>query len=171
MTDTPLNMLLNPPISEEAVRAALNGLLYTASARVKNPLEALVLVDMRLRDPLLPHSPQIRRYTLAEVLTDIITERLRGHRAALTLALPKPDDTREVVLMQIALDGATENIELIGWSWLYARYVRVDLSLMGEAFMQTAVTDERTLRRYQVHGVRRLTERLIALEHAARREG
>lgn len=164
-----LQPVLNPVISEHNVRTALKALLYTAAARTTNPLEFLSVVDERLEDPLQPHSPLIRRYTLNAVLADLITDQLRAHRVALHLALPTPAETLDQALYHIAADGKTDNPELISASWLYYHYIRVDLGITRQLFWTQVAADERTLRRYQAHGVRRLTERLIMLEYAARR--
>jgi hypothetical protein len=57
---------------------------------------------------------------------------------------------------------------LIGWSWLYYAYVRVELHLSAAQFCEVAHIDPRTLRRYQKRAMLRLTARLIAGEQQAR---
>ena len=65
-------------------------------------------------------------------------------------------------------DGLSMSPELIGWSWLYHHYVRIDLNIQAQAFCDVLHIDERTLRRYQQHSLKRLTNILIQREWSAR---
>jgi tetratricopeptide (TPR) repeat protein len=62
----------------------------------------------------------------------------------------------------------TGGADLIGWSWLYHRYVRVELNLTPDRFCDAAHIDARTLRRYQQRTIRQLTHKLIQAEWEAR---
>jgi hypothetical protein len=156
------------PIQPQAVRAALDTLLYSAAARRFTPLEHLWLVDAFLLDPDNALNPDERLLALQTVLVDIITQELNRHRAAVHRAPASLHDDFATTMEHIGLDARTENIELIAWGWLYCRCVRVDLHVTPQVFCASAHCDERTRRRYHSHGVRRLTERLIERERDAR---
>jgi hypothetical protein len=155
-------------INELSVRSALAAMVYSTTPPDTRTLEALRLVDVRLQNSPAPQGLHLRRYTLQLILTEIITNQLHAHRTVLGLPPPAQQDTYQTVVAQIARDGLTSNIELISWSWLYYRYVRVDLDIKWPVFSENVLAGDRTLRRYQQHGIRRLMERLITLEFEAR---
>jgi hypothetical protein len=132
-------------------------------------LENLWLIDQALLDPDHPPVEQGRTYELAIVLTDLIAHQLARHRRASGLSLPPDSPSRAEAFAQIALDGQTANIELMSWSWLYYRYVRVELGITLTDYETAAAVEPRTRRRYREHALRRLTQQLIARERAARR--
>lgn len=158
-----------PQITEENVRAALKTMVFANSEQTTQPLESLYLVEVRLNDFPHPRTPHMRRYVLQSVLTNVITEALCDHRKVLELTLPGPGDVYKAAMAQIEQDALTGNYELISWSCLYYRYVRVDLDIKPRQLTEKILTGDRMLRRYQQHGIRRLTERLIDLEYKARR--
>ncbi len=160
---------LDPLISPAAVQGALNTLLYTARARRSSPLESLWVIDQRLRDPDHPPAQDGRGVILASLLVELITAELAHHRRVNGLAVPDHTETRDEALAQIGRDGGAENVELLSWSWLYYRYVRVELSLTAGEFARAAHIDSRTRVRVRAHALRRLSERLIEREHEARR--
>ena len=155
-------------ISEANVRAALDSMIYSTVARRTSPLDQLWLVAAFLSAPEQPASPHNQRYALQTILVDLITAELTRHRAVVGLPTLVPDAPLETVIEQIARDAGDGNIERIGWSWLYHRYVRVDLNLSARDFCKYAHLDARTRQRYQNHAIRRLTERLIETEREAR---
>ena len=156
-------------ISEANVRAALDSMIYSTVARQTSPLERLWLVEAFLSAPEQPASPHNHRYALQTILVDLITAELTRHRAVVGLPALVADAPLPTVIEQIARDAGDGNIERIGWSWLYHRYVRVDLNLSARDFCKYAHLDARTRQRYQNHAIRRLTERLIEAEREARR--
>lgn len=155
-------------IDSMLVRAALDGLLYTVRGRTANPLENLWMIDQALLDPDHPPAQQGRAYELAVVLTDIITTQLTLHRSANALPPPKGAQSRSEAMHQIATDSKTGNIEFIGWSWLYYRYVRIELAISIGDYEDAAVIEPRIRRRYRDHALRRLSQRLIEWEKEAR---
>ncbi len=159
----------DPVIDVVAVRQALDGLLYSTRIRSTTSLENLWLVDQALLDPDHPSVGEGRAYELAIVLTDLIAHQLARHRRASGLPLPPDSPSRAEAFAQIALDGQTANIELMSWSWLYYRYVRVELGITLAEYEAAAAIEPRTRRRYREHALRRLTQQLIARERAARR--
>jgi hypothetical protein len=156
-------------ISQATVKAALNALLYTTTVCAPNPLLHLLLVDNLLRTPDTPPSPHNRELGLQTLLISSITTSYLKHRARLELSIPQESDGQNAVYEHIKQDIQTNNIELISWSWLYHRYVRVDINLTSQRFCQLGALDERTQRRYQNHAIRRLTEYLHTLEWEARK--
>ncbi len=159
-------------ITETSVRAALDSLLYNLNTRERSgPLCGLRLVEQLLLAHDAPDTALSRQMALAELLTGIITEIYQHHRRVQGLAAPLPDAPLDTAFAQIAADAAVDaaapNPELLGWGWLYYRYVRVDLALNRRQFAAAFGVEVRTLQRYARHGVRRLTERLIQREREA----
>ncbi len=153
----------------ETVQQALKSLRLGTPMVADTPLVGLKLVENILADKTFPVDEKGQVYAVFQLLTETITDGLSRHRAA--LGLQKPDITSTLANVQKAIeqDGRTENPELIGWSWLYYAYVRVDLHLSAPQFCQYAHLDPRTLRRYQQRAMLRLTIQLIADEQQARR--
>jgi hypothetical protein len=156
--------------SEAHVRAALHYLLYTTTSHRDNPIERLLVVDDILSSEAAPSEPTNRRLGVAYLLTDTITEVLMQYRNRVGISRAQDTDTIHNVAAQIARDANEDNVELMSWSWLYYRFVRVDLSISAKQFQEWVGIDERTLRRYQKHGIRRLTEALSSKERAVRRQ-
>ncbi len=156
-----------PFISTENVRAALEALLYTSAEKAPGPLQHLWLVDHYLANPNLPRIQHSRDFALSAILTALIFDELRTQRHNLGLQPFHPDMSAKHLLAALAADGAASP-ELIGWDWLYCRYVRVDLNISQRVFCSALHLDERTLRRYQQHAYKRVTEKLIQAERAAR---
>ena len=157
-----------PFISQENVRKALESLVYTSVPRSTTALEELLLVKLILSDPDLPAVNLEKEFAVHHLLTSIIMETLEQQRRNLdlpALQFPEPIHRAEEVL---AASARQQNPELIGWSILHYRYVCVDLNLSLDAISQIMQMDERTLRRYQSHAIRRLTEKLAAAEWEAR---
>lgn len=150
------------------MRAALEQLIYPASEKPPSPLLRLLLVDEFLSSPDLPAAASAREFALNHLLTTFITEALSGLRQMLNLAPPMMDAPLQSVLQQVATDTVAQSSELLAWDWLYCRYVRVELNITPDVFSQTIYVDERTLRRYQQQAIKRLTDRLITEEWAAR---
>jgi tetratricopeptide (TPR) repeat protein len=134
------------------------------------PLRAFALLEQRLADPSVVAGSAAADLTLLEWLNDEIVEGLRGQRAH--YHLPPPDVTMslERAVEALASDFRQGAAELEAWSLLFMRYVRVDLDLPWERLEAITGQDQRTLRRRQDRGLRRLMHRLIQHEQTARRE-
>jgi len=157
------------PISEAHIRAALDDLLYKVAVHRKpNPLEDLYLVDLVCAAPDFPDTPLKRQLAVADVLTALITEAYSHHRRVHGLEPLDSSSPLNHVHDQIAQDAAAQSPELRSWGWLYYRYVRIDLDITPRQFARLCCVDVRTLQRYAVHGMRRLTARLIFMEYQAR---
>jgi tetratricopeptide (TPR) repeat protein len=157
-----------PFISQDVVRAALDALLYTASGREASALDYLLLVDEFLINPDLPTSDQQREFATNTLLVGLITENLNAHLQGLSLPLCEGDETVFELGNRLVEASQSDNVELMGWFILYCRYVRVDLAIGPEQIEDLTHVEGRTIRRYQRHGVRRLTEHLIEREWIAR---
>lgn len=155
------------PISEKVVRTTLDRLLYTSVDRGESPLQYLLLVDEFLANPDLPDTPHKREFAIHHILTSLIIEGLAHHREVQGFDPPNENCTIGAAKAEIKRDTRTNNQELIGWTWLYYHYVRVDLNISAETFSEIALFDPRTLRRYQQNTLRRLTNRLYQLEWEA----
>ena len=154
-------------ISEKAVRESLDSLLYTSTDKGQSQLEKLMLIDEFLSNPDLPSTPHKREFAVHHILTSIIVDELVSHRKVYDFNAPQDKTTIKTAKDEIIQDTRTNNQELIGWSWLYYHYVRVDLNITPLEFSQLALVDRRTLRRYQLHTIKRLTQRLFELEWEA----
>lgn len=160
---------VNGVISERWVKQTLDGMVYGRSARMPNPLEHLTIIDEMLADPAFPACFHQRMIALGDLLTRIIEQELLTHRRMMGLATELSETALTHPLHSIANDACAANRELLGWSWLYYRYVRVELGIQAEAFCQISHIDERTLRRYRARVITRLTDLLIEQEWRARR--
>ncbi len=134
-------------ISGESVRIALESILF--KGKQESALLYLTLVDQFLSDADLPPIERPREYALHNILTTIIAQELTTHRQIFQLDPPAEADEITVVHEQILLDGQQQVPDLIGWSMLYYRYVRVDLNISSKQYVQIANQNERNLRRYQ----------------------
>ncbi|MBL8161883.1 MAG: hypothetical protein JNJ61_07835 [Anaerolineae bacterium] len=158
-----------PFISIRSVRDALDSMLYGAKSTspVSNPLLYLLLIEVRLLNPDLPDTQIAREHTLNHYLANCITEQYVHVRQSNSLDFSTQESLATVHSRIISERGFPE---LLAWSWLYHHYVRVDLAIHAEMFCSLADLNERTLRRYQQHGIRRLTARIVDDERAARRD-
>lgn len=158
-----------PYISLRSVRDALESMLYSASnaSSLSNPLLYLMLIEVRLLDPDLPDTQITREHELSRYLATRITEQYVRIRQLQGL------DTQTAESLSAIQSRITEergHSELLAWSWLYHHYVRVDLAIRPELFCELTGLNERTLRRYQQHGVKRLTAAIVEDEYAVRRD-
>lgn len=158
-----------PRIDQQSVRAALEEMIYTSRLAPPNPLEQLLLVDQQLSRPDVPHLGEPRLFALRHLLTDIISREYETLRVKLGLEGSIPPPSAETAHEAIRKDVQTRNPELFGWSLLYYRFVQVHLNFTPEILSELTGFDERSLRRYQRHGIRRLTERLADAEWSVRR--
>jgi hypothetical protein len=157
-------------ITQATVRDALSSLLYCSNAPQASPLQNLLLVNQRLAPSDMIFDPDSRDFALRLLLVSVITDELAYRRRVLLLRPPEYEISLQAARQAITADGQTCNPELIAWSWLYHRYVRVDFDLSPAQFSQMIDVTPRTLQRYHQHGIRRLTERLIEMEAVARSE-
>jgi tetratricopeptide (TPR) repeat protein len=158
-----------PFISPQSVQTALDTLLYSATPTPGQPLIGLSLVDEQVADPDAPRTSHLRQFALHTVLIDLIRRAYMAQRAVFGLApVPEMASVSEV-RAALGQDAQSASYELLAWSVLYARYVRVDAALQQTELADALRSNVRSIRRYQQHGVRRLTEALTAAEWEARR--
>jgi len=157
-------------ISIGAVNAVLDGLGYTTGQVEASDLYSLKVVDEFLQDPTFPRTLHDRHYAISVILTTHITQQLHHLASMFELALPKDDESFHKAIFTIEEYARTQNPELIGWCWLYYRYVRTELHMQAKVFSELCSISERTLRRYQLYAVKRLTETLIYSEWELRRQ-
>jgi tetratricopeptide (TPR) repeat protein len=152
-------------ISEMAVRSALDALVYSSTDK-RNPLLSLMLVDNFLLDPDLPLSSRSREFALSHILTSIVTSEFIQRLDVYKQTIPPVTNSRETVLAFISGVSEFHSSDLIGWTWLYYRYVAVNHNITTGEFAYLSHIDDRTLRRYQQQAVRQLTDRLMKEEWA-----
>jgi hypothetical protein len=140
-------------LTVDNVKAALNGLVYSAQPRRFNPLAHLLVVNQAVHQPLVASGTLARLFALSQLLTTLISREVRRHRTALeVLSLPQ-ETSRSDAQQAIKQDAETACPELMGWSWLYYHFVRVEFNIGLKDFTRWAAVDERTLRRYQEHAI------------------
>lgn len=155
-------------ISQKTVKAALDSLLYCSQPRASIPLEQSLPVDQFMADKRIPLSDDHRTYALNSLLVLLITDELLRYRRALEIPSREDERTLSEVKEAISLDAKMESPQLMWWSWLYYHFVRVEFNISLAEFIRIACIEERTVRRYQERGIRRLTQLLIDKEQAIR---
>jgi tetratricopeptide (TPR) repeat protein len=159
-----------PTINTTSVEAALNTLVYTTTdTSDAATLLSLVLIEEYLHDPARPPAKNLREYALKSILCGLIEQTLLQFRTASELPAPSAADTLSMAVKQIQLDSQQNSADLLGWSYLYYRFVRVDMGISHDAYAEYANIETRSLRRYKKYIVARLAEKLIDAEWAARR--
>jgi len=153
-------------LDEKSVYQALRALRTGAASH--SPLSQLQIVDDVINTPGFPNGSQAREYALNQILSRTISDSFAQQRIVLDHAPPSPHETRAEAFDSIHRDGLVGNLELLGWSWLYYHFVRVDLQITAAEFCSRVGVDPRTLRRYQRRAIHRLTGQLIQAEHQAR---
>jgi hypothetical protein len=134
-----------------------------------NPLEQLTLVDQFIIDCLFPNCAYAYKLALVEILHEIVTSELIRHRQIMEIPQGCTECSISGALNAIVEDGRTTNSKLLMWSWLYYRYVRSELNINQQQFCELVCIDDRTIRRYQETGFRRVVDILIRKESMARR--
>jgi tetratricopeptide (TPR) repeat protein len=159
---------LQPFITTDCVKAALDELIYTTKSPHVNALQQLTLVDEYLASPDFPQFDRARQYAVIHFLTSFITHEFTRHRQILGRPAPEDDAPLSVEIEQIRQDSETSATLLLAWGTLYYRYVRSDLNLSPDGYAQLARLDPRTMRRYQARAFDVLTQKLVAEETKAR---
>ena len=154
-------------INSDKVYSSLEKLVHPRLKRAISPLIGLLVVDDYLDDPDWPCTHQIREFALHDILIGLIRENFTNHRDIFSLdAIPDSLSYQEVVC-SITEDAKIGSPQLLGWGWLYYRYVLADLNLTQQKFAELCCITERTLRRYQYHTIDQLTVKLMQKERAA----
>jgi tetratricopeptide (TPR) repeat protein len=159
-----------PTINPTSVEAALNMLVYTTTdTSDAATLLSLVLIEEYLHDPARPPAKNLREFALKSILCGLIEQTLLQFRTASELPAPDAANTLSMAVKQIQLDSQQNSADLLGWSYLYYRFVRIDMGISHDAYAEYANIETRSLRRYKKYIVARLAEKLINAEWAARR--
>ncbi len=158
-----------PTISIKSVEAALNSLTYTTTdTRAAAALRFLTLVDSYLESPVRPPARDLRDFAVKAIICNIITEKLNHFREIAGLPPVAPKSPKAEAISRIVEDSRSGNPEFLGWSYLYYRYVRVDLGINNTEFEHHSNIEERTIRRYRHHAVQKLYEEIVEREWQAR---
>jgi tetratricopeptide (TPR) repeat protein len=154
-----------PIITVASVEAALDSLLYTTSdTSAATSLHYLAIVDHFLESPERPPAEALRQYALRCILHDVITAELTRQRQIFGLLVPQADSALANAQQELLGDSQQNSPELMAWSLLYYRYVRVELTLTQEEISTLTAIHPRTLLRYKKHAIERLTDLLITAE-------
>jgi tetratricopeptide (TPR) repeat protein len=159
-----------PTINPISVEAALNTLAYTTTdVSAAATLQALAIVEEFLHSPTRSPAKNLREFAIKSILCELIEATLNQYRKASELRLPHTSDALSTAIRQIQLDSQQNSADLLGWSFLYYRFVRVDLGISQEKYGEYANIEARSLRRYKKYIIEKLSEKLIQLEWDARR--
>lgn len=121
-----------------------------------------------LLDPVTGASPQARQQALLDVLITFTTYELIEQRAKFNLPVPNSQASYKQILAAIIADARTQDLELIGLSYVYYSYVRADSDVTYTWFAGVAGADEKTIRRGHGYVINWLTGKLQAEELTAR---
>lgn len=158
-----------PLITITSVEAALDSLLYTTTdTSAASSLHYLAVIDRFLENPAHPPAESLRHYALRCILSEIITAELARQRQIFGLQPPEMDTPLKAAQQELITDSQQNSPELMAWSSLYFRYVRVELNLTQEEIGTLTSVNPRTLLRYKKHGIERLMDLLIAAEWEVR---
>ncbi len=134
----------------------------------ETPLKGLMLFRKHLAQySFLEANREAVDYSLAEWLCALITSGIKTQREYHGLCM-SVTNTRRAALAALAQDFRQQGAELEAWSVLYYRCVRVDLDLSWGHLSETTACTQRTLRRRQQRGLRRLLFDIMAQERAIR---
>src|SRR5690349_4221963 len=160
----------HPPfISLECVRTALEAMIHAVPDDAPlSPIHFLLVIEEKLLNPDLPPSPYLRNFLVNQFLIKLITDELEAHRKVFNLPVPPKDETRISAERMLQVDASKNSFELMGWSYVYYRYVRVDLGFTLDEISAASAVHERTLRRYHQRILERLVEKIIEAEQEAR---
>lgn len=151
-------------ITVEAVTRTLNNIIYTTTEPEDTDLLYLHLVDAMLRDARIQPTVDYRRFVLEKIIADLLIGYF--HNLSMLFRLPQPaaNEPYSDALVSITRYGETGNPNLIGWCWLYYRYIRSELAISPDRFSHLCHITDRTLRRYQGLALARLTKLLVETE-------
>ncbi len=168
-TPSPMPSGEPPFISVDYVRAALEAMIHAVpDAGAPNPIYFLLIIEELLANPDFPPASHLRVFVANQFLVELITAQFVVHRKVFNLPPPRQDETRTAALQAIQVDASKPGTELLGWSYTYYRYVRVDLALTLEEISSASAFHKRSLRRYHYRILERMTEKLIEAEKEAR---
>jgi hypothetical protein len=154
-------------ITPDNIKMAL--FFRTSHFQQPNPLECLKIVERHISNSLFPECIYAHKLALLEILISIVTSQLIRHRELMEIPHKIEECSISRALRAIIADGNTSNSELIGWSWLYYRCVRIELGMTQQKFCELVRLDDRTIRRYQDIALNHITETILAEEWNIRR--
>lgn len=158
-----------PIISIESVTAALKSLDYSVQSQSNDyALENLQLIDFHLQNNRRPSAENIRAWMLRKILADYIITATNQHRIYFNLSPLSTNNSREIEIRACTHLPQLASESLSGWSILYLRYLRPELSFTIQELSDLLHVNERTVRRYQDSAVYQLRDLLIESEAEAR---
>ena len=153
-------------ITSDNVKTAL--LARTRDFKKTSPMEHLTVIEQYISEVMFPECAYARKLALEGMLADIITNELNRHRRIMELPFTPGEYPISNAFKAIVGDGKTSNVQLIGWSWLYYRFVRIELDISQKKFCKLVHLDDRTIRRYENIAIGRIREIIIDKEWKAR---
>ena len=126
-------LLSDPQLDTHHIQLALDSLLYKA-LNTQEALGDLMLIDRILTSPEFPKTGHHYQFAVWELLTTTIILHYHRHRTVHQLDLPSLDCHIDSALTYIRQEAQVQSLELLCWSWLYHRYVRVELGIAAPQF-------------------------------------
>ncbi|NDJ77202.1 MAG: AAA family ATPase [Chloroflexi bacterium] len=160
-----MNNSHRPSLHEQAVEKALDA-MRSALPLGDHPLQEFLSVQQRLISPNVPAGDVAVQVAVFAHLSQTITQRLDHLRQQ--YGAPGPVKTERD--NGLPGDFQHDNQELEAWSVLYHRYVCIEQQHTMHHIATQASVDERTIRRRQQLGIRRLTMELLAAEGDVRQQ-
>ena len=153
-------------VETESIRTALEAMRQAEPLGIGHPLAQFLSLRGRRGIPNgAPVNGQAALDTaIFDGLSNLIRHHLNRHRRHYHLPAIHSDEDAT----NIGDDFGQGNSELEAWSYLYYRFVRVDLDLSLDALERLTRQDRRTLNRRQAKGIARLTHDLVRRERRGR---
>lgn len=155
-------------ITVEYIRQALDDLIKAPTKTRINPLQFLYLVDEYCLRADFSFFQNPRQFALDELLVSVIRDQYVQLRSLYDLPAPQVGISFATAITVITEDAAVSNPDLLGWTWVYFRYVEDSLHISQQWFCDAVKLDDRTIRRYQNDTINQLMKHLIRLEQKAR---
>lgn len=158
---------LTPIITIKELQHAYKS-LSQANLLKYNPLRGFIFVRQQA---IAEHSSEDINslvFVAEQILINLVTEKLQALRQLYDLSVPSLDLSLDEIQSEIEADAQTNNIRLVGFSYMYFRYIRSDLEWNLSTFSQYYAQTERNLRRYEQKSLARLRQTIIQLEQKAR---
>ncbi|MCB9438400.1 MAG: ATP-binding protein [Anaerolineales bacterium] len=164
-----MSPLQHAVLTQDSLKAAYET-IRRSQPLADHPLYRWVLLQQNLTAPHALRNRQYRQYLLEDLLLDMLTATFDTLRSHITLSAVNIHDPIEAIVADLATISRRGSPLLIGYAYLYYRYVRAELDFSTEDLAKALFQNERTLRRYIDAAWQHLYLTLVRHEHAAREQ-
>lgn len=163
------NNSLTPIITAKEFQEAYRS-LSKANLLEYNPLRGFMLAKQYALIHYQSENPTSLTYAAIHILESLVIDRLTDLRQKFDLPAPDTAASLKQVIADIRNDVRTDNTHLIGFSYIYHRYIRSDLEFSVEKLETHFALIKRSLRRYANRELEELRLSLIEAEMQQRRQ-